>query len=108
MAQDATDAKTSYGYLFKANKSPTEVLDALLRGIAVYIVSSLVFRTTRAQSAPSSRLTIPSQSENIGRKDEKHLVPEKLAAFYKAVGGNYDCASYFPRLDIHHPMAEIS
>ncbi len=36
------------------------------------------------------------QSENIGRKEEKCLVPDKLAAFYKAVGGNYDCASDQP------------
>jgi hypothetical protein len=43
MAQggDATDAKTYYGYLFEANKQPTKVLDALLRGIAIHIVSSI-------------------------------------------------------------------
>jgi hypothetical protein len=33
------------------------------------------------------------QSNNIGNKDETALTPEKLASFYKAVGGNYDCAS---------------
>lgn len=33
------DPKAYYGYLFKSNKQPTEVLDQLLRGIALYIVS---------------------------------------------------------------------
>lgn len=32
------------------------------------------------------------QSESVGDKDERCLTPAKLAAFYKAVGGNYDCA----------------
>jgi hypothetical protein len=32
------DAKAYYGYLFEANKKPTKVMDALLRGIANYIV----------------------------------------------------------------------
>jgi hypothetical protein len=32
------DAKAYYGYLFEPNKQPTKVLDALLRGIANYIV----------------------------------------------------------------------
>ncbi|KAJ5037574.1 uncharacterized protein L3040_007746 [Drepanopeziza brunnea f. sp. 'multigermtubi'] len=62
--QDA--ARSYYGYLFEADKKPTKVLDALLRAIAAYI------------------------SEEIGSKDEKALTPDKLAAFYKAVGGNYD------------------
>jgi hypothetical protein len=33
------DGKTYYGYLFETDKKPTKVLDALLRGIANYIVS---------------------------------------------------------------------
>lgn len=33
------DAKDFYGYLYEANKTPTKVLDALLRAIALYIVS---------------------------------------------------------------------
>jgi hypothetical protein len=32
------------------------------------------------------------QSESVGDKEEKTLTPAKLASFYKAVGGNYDCA----------------
>ncbi|KUJ24396.1 uncharacterized protein LY89DRAFT_679553 [Mollisia scopiformis] len=62
----ATDPKAFYGYLFEVDKKPTKTLDALLRGIAGYI------------------------SENIGNKDQKALTPDKLASFYKAVGGNYD------------------
>ncbi|KAF8848946.1 hypothetical protein BDZ45DRAFT_810382 [Acephala macrosclerotiorum] len=65
-AGSAIDPKLFYGYLFEADKKPTRTLDALLRGIAGYI------------------------SENIGNKDQKSLTPDKLAAFYKAVGGNYD------------------
>jgi hypothetical protein len=33
------DAKEFYGYLYEANKTPTKVLDALLRAIGQYIVS---------------------------------------------------------------------
>ena len=36
------DAKQYYGYLFEADKTPTELLDALLRGIASYIVSRVL------------------------------------------------------------------
>lgn len=61
------DASSSYyGYLFDEKKRPTQVMDALLRGIANYIV------------------------ESIGDCEDRSLSPPKLAAFYKAVGGNYD------------------
>lgn len=62
----AQTGREYYGYLFKSDKKPTKVLDALLRGIANYI------------------------SESVGDKEEKALTPAKLATFYKAVGGNYD------------------
>ncbi|TVY84140.1 hypothetical protein LSUE1_G003019 [Lachnellula suecica] len=55
------DAKAYYGYLFAADKKPTKVLDALLRGIAIHI------------------------ADDVGDKDEKSLTPTKLANFYKAV-----------------------
>ncbi|PVH75313.1 hypothetical protein DL98DRAFT_427750, partial [Cadophora sp. DSE1049] len=71
----AADAKAYYGYLFEADKKPTKVLEALLRGIATYI------------------------SESVGNTEEKALTPDKLASFYKAVGGNYD--SLF--VDVPHP-----
>jgi hypothetical protein len=35
-------------------------------------------------------LTYSIQSNEIGNKDEKHLTPAKLAAFYKVAGFNYD------------------
>lgn len=35
------DPKAFYGYLFEVDKKPTRTLDALLRGIAGYIVSAL-------------------------------------------------------------------
>lgn len=40
MAQ-TVDSKAYYGQLFQADKKPTKVLDALLRGIANYIVSTM-------------------------------------------------------------------
>ncbi|KAH8906053.1 hypothetical protein BR93DRAFT_725290 [Coniochaeta sp. PMI_546] len=63
------DAKAYYGYLIEGddkNKRASPVLEALLRAIAQYII------------------------DEIGDKNEKHLTPVKLAAFYKAVGGDYD------------------
>lgn len=65
----AEDAKAYYGYLIEGddkNKRASPVLEALLRAIAQYII------------------------DEIGDKNEKHLTPNKLAAFYKAVGGDYD------------------
>lgn len=62
----AVDPKLYYGYLFEVDKKPTRTLDALLRGIAGHI------------------------RDHIGDKEQKALTPDKLASFYKAVGGNYD------------------
>jgi hypothetical protein len=36
--EQPVDAKAYYGYLFEDNKKPTKILDALLRGVANYIV----------------------------------------------------------------------
>lgn len=36
-------------------------------------------------------LTCVAQLQEIGDKNEMQLTPRKLAAFYKDVGGNYDC-----------------
>ncbi|ROT35007.1 hypothetical protein SODALDRAFT_321091 [Sodiomyces alkalinus F11] len=55
-----------YGYLFEKDKTPTKTLEALLRAIAKYIIA------------------------NIGDKRTNCLTPAKLAAFYRAVGGDYD------------------
>ena len=40
--EQPVDAKAYYGYLFEDNKKPTKILDALLRGIANYIVRHLL------------------------------------------------------------------
>ncbi|TFB06933.1 hypothetical protein CCMA1212_000861 [Trichoderma ghanense] len=56
----------SYAYMFEADKSPTMQFDALLRAMARFIVTEL------------------------GDRNDAHLNPKKLAAFYKAVGGDYD------------------
>lgn len=40
------DSKEFYGYLFDADKSPTPVLNALLRGIANYIVRKSAIYTS--------------------------------------------------------------
>ncbi|KAI8255551.1 hypothetical protein K4K58_005599 [Colletotrichum sp. SAR11_239] len=67
-----------YGYLINQDKAPTPILDALLRAIANHI-----FQATT---------DIPRQQKiaEIGDKNVQALTPQKLAAFYKAVGGNYD------------------
>ncbi|CAK7244896.1 MAG: hypothetical protein STHCBS139747_006459 [Sporothrix thermara] len=55
-----------YGYLFQADKAPTPLFAAFLRAMAQHII------------------------DNIGDTNDKSLSPPKLAAFYKAVGYNYD------------------
>ncbi|KAM0485131.1 hypothetical protein ACHAPX_001109 [Trichoderma viride] len=56
----------TYAYMFESDKSPTKQFDALLRAIARFIVTEL------------------------GDQNDQNLTPKKLAAFYKAVGGDYD------------------
>lgn len=91
---DAKPSGIRYAYMFEPNKSPTAQLDALLRAIAAHIVSSLA-----ARIAPPSMVSLGTvdtnrasgvQCRDIGDKNEMFLTPEKLAAFYKTVGGNYD------------------
>ncbi|PFH59735.1 hypothetical protein XA68_11945 [Ophiocordyceps unilateralis] len=65
-----------YAYMFEKNKGPTKQLDALLRAIARHVVVEL------------------------GDKTEAHLTPAKLAAFYKAVGGDYDSLFGMPHSSI--------
>ncbi|RYP54797.1 hypothetical protein DL768_000525 [Monosporascus sp. mg162] len=60
------DGASYYGYLFKKDKTATDLLDALLSAIAKYIAC------------------------NIGDRKSIGLDPKKLAAFYHAVGGDYD------------------
>ncbi|ORY57158.1 uncharacterized protein BCR38DRAFT_449786 [Pseudomassariella vexata] len=58
--------KTFYGYLFKKDKTATELLDALLRAIGKYIIT------------------------DIGDRKVTVIDRAKLAAFYRKVGGDYD------------------
>ncbi|KAI0452488.1 hypothetical protein F5B21DRAFT_506192 [Xylaria acuta] len=60
------DGKSYYGYLFNEDKSPNDTLDALLRALGQHII------------------------DHIGDTNDKQLNPKKLAAFYHAVGGDYD------------------
>ncbi|KAK8215725.1 hypothetical protein IWZ01DRAFT_175896 [Phyllosticta capitalensis] len=63
----STDAHQFWGYLFKPNKCGTDLLNRLLAGIANYVAS------------------------NFGpAEDCTDITPTQLAAFYKAVGGDYD------------------
>ncbi|KAH8885841.1 hypothetical protein GQ53DRAFT_659214, partial [Thozetella sp. PMI_491] len=66
LIQEETKARDYYGYLFQADRTPTETLDAFLRALGQYIINS------------------------IGNENDCNLSPAKLSAFYKAVGGNYD------------------
>ncbi|KAG5927266.1 hypothetical protein E4U53_002901 [Claviceps sorghi] len=59
-------AALQYAYMFEKDKGPTKQFDALLRAIARHVILE------------------------IGDKSDTHLTPKKLAAFYQAVGGNYD------------------
>ncbi|KAF4468102.1 hypothetical protein FALBO_5011, partial [Fusarium albosuccineum] len=67
-----------YTYMYEKDKSPSKLLDALLRAIVRHIVLE------------------------IGEKTVCHLTPEKLAAFYKAVGGDYDSLFEMPHESISY------
>ncbi|KAF3762268.1 hypothetical protein M406DRAFT_347425 [Cryphonectria parasitica EP155] len=74
----SSSSSNYYGYLFEPNKTPTKVLDALLRAIGQYII------------------------DHVGEENDRVLKPSKLAAFYKAVGGDYD------KLFLNAPHESIS
>ncbi|KAI1338330.1 hypothetical protein F5Y15DRAFT_125562 [Xylariaceae sp. FL0016] len=60
------DGKAFYGYLYNKDKTPTALLDALLRAVGQYIIV------------------------NVGDTSDGTLDTKKLSAFYHAVGGDYD------------------
>lgn len=68
MAQPV-DAKAFYGYLFEADKKPTKVLDALLRGIAKHIVSRLMM----ALLAPVRQILTSYSPKTLGIKTRSAL-----------------------------------
>ncbi|KAI9830550.1 MAG: hypothetical protein M1819_005508 [Sarea resinae] len=63
---DHEDPLQYWGYLFKPDKTPTERLDRLLKGVANHI------------------------NAHVEPLHPPLLTPVKLAAFYRLVGGNYD------------------
>ncbi|KAM4062106.1 WD repeat-containing [Hirsutella rhossiliensis] len=74
----APGSAVQYAYMFEKNKGPTKQLDALLRAIARHTILEL------------------------GDKTDSYLTPTKLAAFYQAVGGDYDT------LFVDTPYASLS
>ncbi|KAJ4299999.1 hypothetical protein N0V90_005247 [Kalmusia sp. IMI 367209] len=99
MASDANDASADtqkagnadaaqkeaydyWGYLIKQDKCGTELFDRLLKGIAEVISFWLESRTVTDAEARQSKKFEPSDSPD--------LTPSQIAAFYRAVGGNYD------------------
>jgi hypothetical protein len=85
---DAKEAAQYWGYLLKSDKCGTELLNRLLSGLAHYIVSLRNFAVRQeAHQDYSDRHT---QTNNFEPNDCNDLTPTQLAAFYRAVGGNYD------------------
>jgi len=70
-----------WGRLFNKDRSPTDLLQDMLYGIAQYIVSR--------NSMLVSRFNV-TQSSNIEPRNLKYLTPQKLANFYSGVGMNMD------------------
>ncbi|KAF5027690.1 hypothetical protein F66182_174 [Fusarium sp. NRRL 66182] len=67
-----------YTYMYEKDKSPSKLLDALLRAISRHIILE------------------------IGDKTICNLTPGKMAAFYKAVGGDYDSLFEMPHESISY------
>lgn len=98
MGSTAVAASQYWGYLIKPDKSPSLLLERLLLGIANYIVSTICRSSTRLTSADPS----PQQTINIYPWDIQSLTPNKLAHFYRLVGGNCD------GLFLETPQASLS
>lgn len=84
-AVEEKEAYQYWGYLFKQDRTGTDMLKNLLRGIHKTIVShGKIASTARPRSDCSSQTTTldPSESPDV--------TPSQLAQFYRAVNGNYD------------------
>ena len=66
------DAKQYYGYLFEVDKKPTKVLDALLRGIAIYIVSCDQVARHAPAIERTSKLTVAEHLDRKPGAEEAH------------------------------------
>ena len=85
MAPQKDAEKFEWEYLIRPDKSPSRQLEQLCLGIANIIVSALHFvpcNDERADRILQSKLKSSTPGEGI--------TPERVAAFYRAVGGNYD------------------
>ncbi|KAF2841080.1 hypothetical protein M501DRAFT_930616, partial [Patellaria atrata CBS 101060] len=65
--QQTLEAQQYWGYLFKENKCGADKLNSLLSGIWGFI------------------------GTNFEPGDSKDITPSQIAAYYRAVGGDYDC-----------------
>ncbi|KAJ5807634.1 hypothetical protein N7447_011090 [Penicillium robsamsonii] len=72
---------THWGTLINPDKSPAPLLEQLCLGIAQLMVSSRLVLHETILTAPKSSF------DSNGTTD---ITPERLAAFYRKVGGNYD------------------
>ena len=73
-----------WGYLFEKDKSATSLLRQLCLGIAQIIVSLAFPRACLCD------LHVRRQQGKLEPGPDAELTPQRLAAFYRSVGGNYD------------------
>ena len=83
--QSEAEQKEAYqywGYLFKQDRTGTDMLKNLLRGLHKTIVSHSINNTC-------FQLT-PPQITSIEASESSDITPSQIAHFYRAVNGNYD------------------
>ncbi|EGC45899.1 conserved hypothetical protein [Histoplasma capsulatum var. duboisii H88] len=95
MSSPHKPASNYWGFLIRADKSATPLFEQLCLGIAKLIVSRPL--NSKLNHTKSSIL----QSE-LHQSNTEDLVPANLAAFYRAVGGNYD------NIFLHTPHESLS
>lgn len=85
METNQTNAHGFWRYLINSQKRATPQLEQLCLGIAKIIVSCWLVPQIALHP-----LTAPSQPTLEPRSDSDLLTPQRLALFYRSVGGNYD------------------